>query len=195
MSQGSGRDREFGDYYAARGAAVRATAFLLCGDWHLAQDLTQTVFVRLYRAWPRIGRRDTIEHYVRRTLLRVFLDERRRPWRRERPSVELADHGGAAPADHADDRMILRQALAAVPARQRAVLVLRYWEDLSVEQVADLLGCSTGNVKSQSARALDKLRAVLGDEAAESGPLAHSQPGGPGKTTGGPGETRSAQHG
>jgi RNA polymerase sigma-70 factor (sigma-E family) len=163
MSHGSTRDREFGDYYAARGAAVRATAFLLCGDWHLAQDLAQTAFVRLYQVWPRIAKRDTIEHYVRRTLLRTFLDERRRPWRRERPSADLPDRGGPPPADGADDRMTLRRALAAVPPRQRAVLVLRYWEDLPVEEVADLLGVSAGTVKSQSARGLDTLRRLVSD--------------------------------
>jgi DNA-directed RNA polymerase specialized sigma24 family protein len=85
-------------------------------------------------------------------------------------------------------KLVVLDALATLPARARAVVVLRYWEDLSVEQVADLLGCSTGNVKSQSARALDKLRAALGDEGAEHGPLTARPPGGPE-------ETRSAQHG
>jgi RNA polymerase sigma factor (sigma-70 family) len=100
---------------------------------------------------------------VRRTLVRVFLDERRRPWRRERPTAEFVDLDPGAPAgtDRVDDRLILRRALAAVPARQRAVVVLRFWEDLSVEETAELLGISAGTVKSQAARGLATLRRRL----------------------------------
>jgi RNA polymerase sigma-70 factor (sigma-E family) len=164
MGSGMSRDQEFGDYYAARGAAFRVTAYLLCGDWHLADDLTQTAFIKLYLAWPRLQRKEPIDRYVRRILVRAFLDERRRPWRREQPTAEFVDLAPGAPAgtDRVDDRLILRRALAAVPARQRAVVVLRFWEDLSVEETAELLGISTGTVKSQAARGLGTLRRLLG---------------------------------
>ena len=77
------RDSEFTAYYAARGTTMRNTAYLLCGDWHLAEDLMQTAFVKLYRVWGRVKRHDSLDAYVRQVLLRAFLDERRRPWRRE----------------------------------------------------------------------------------------------------------------
>src|SRR3954466_11500868 len=84
-------DEEFVAYYTARAAQLRNTAFLLCGDWHLAEDLTQTTFIKLYRAWSRVERHDVLDQYTRRILLRAFLDERRRPWRRERPQPETPD--------------------------------------------------------------------------------------------------------
>jgi RNA polymerase sigma-70 factor (sigma-E family) len=154
-------DSEFTAYYVARGRTMRNTAYLLCGDWHLAEDLTQTAFAKLYRVWGRVQRRDALDAYVRRVLLRAFLDERRKPWRREH-SVEP----GSAVLDPAQEtvgghEVELREALAAVPPRQRAVLVLRFWADLSVEQTAEALGCSTGNVKSQTARGLATLREAL----------------------------------
>jgi RNA polymerase sigma-70 factor (sigma-E family) len=158
-----GRDEEFAAYYAARGAAMRGTAYLLCGDWHLAEDLTQTAFAKLYLAWSRISRREAIDAYVRRVIVRAFLDERRRPWRRERVT---APDGGAFEQSRNDpevvERLAIQAALAAVPPRQRATLVLRYWADLSVEETAQVLGCSAGTVKSQTARGLATLRGVLG---------------------------------
>lgn len=80
-------DNDFIAYYAARGESLRTTAYLLCGDWHLAEDLTQTTFIKLYQAWRRIERHDTLDQYARRVLLRAFLDDRRRPWRREFATV------------------------------------------------------------------------------------------------------------
>ena len=81
------RDEEFAAYYASRGVAMRGTAYLLCGDWHLAEDLTQTAFVKLYGAWSRVSRHEALDQYTRQILVRAFLDERRRPWRRERPTT------------------------------------------------------------------------------------------------------------
>src|SRR5690606_33835984 len=75
-------EEDFAAYYAARGDMLRRTAYLLCGDWHLAEDLTQTAFTNLYRAWNRLDRHDALDQYTRRVLVRAFLDERRRPWRR-----------------------------------------------------------------------------------------------------------------
>jgi RNA polymerase sigma-70 factor (sigma-E family) len=157
-------DGDFVAYYNARAALLRNTAYLLCGDWHLAEDLTQAAFTKLYRAWPRIERHDTLDQYARQVLLRTFLDDRRRPWRREKPTppedavldVTAPEVGGV------EDRELLRSALQQVPARRRAVLILRFWADLPVDQVAQILGCSAGTVKSQTSRGLADLRDALG---------------------------------
>ncbi len=142
--------------------AVRRVAYLLCGDWQRAEDLTQTAFAKVYAAWPRLVDLDTAEDYLRRTLVNAYLDEQRRAWRRERTTADLPD-----PPHHdhhsTDERLLLTAALAAVPPRQRACLVLRFFDDRSVEQTAALLGCSTGTVKSNTARGLDNLRRALGD--------------------------------
>ncbi|WP_330438759.1 SigE family RNA polymerase sigma factor [Micromonospora sp. NBC_00821] len=156
----SDRDEAFAEYFAARSGAMRGTAYLLCGDWHRAEDLVQTTFVKLYRVWNRISRHEVLDSYVRRILIRTFLDERRRGWwRRERVGAEDAEQ--VAPPDSPESRLVLLQALTRVAPRQRAVLVLRYWEDLSVDDVAALLECSPGTVKSQAARGLDTLRGLL----------------------------------
>ena len=156
----SDRDGAFAEYFAARSGAMRGTAYLLCGDWHRAEDLVQTAFTKLYTHWNRVARHESLDPYVRKVLIRTFIDDGRRGWwRRERPQEIPVDHE-AAPAP-ADDRLMLLQALAKVPARQRAVLVLRYWEDMSVEETAAALSCSTGTVKSQASRGLDTLRGLV----------------------------------
>jgi RNA polymerase sigma-70 factor (sigma-E family) len=156
-------EAEFVAFYDARSEWLRATAYLLCGDRHLAEDLTQNTFTKLYRAWPRIERRDTMDRYAQRVLLNVYLDERRRPWHREvattPESPDLDRVAGDEP--HTEQWPELRTALMCLPPRQRAVLVLRFWADLSVEQVADALGCSTGTVKSHTARGTARLRELL----------------------------------
>jgi RNA polymerase sigma-70 factor (sigma-E family) len=157
-----GFEDDFVAYYNARADHLRTTAYLLCGDWHQAQDLVQLTFTKLYRAWRRIERHESLDQYARRVLLRAYLDERRRPWRREVPA-EIIDPAIPAPdGDSPDDRVVLRAALARLPARQRAVLVLRFWADLPVELVADLMGCAAGTVKSQTSDGLANLRRVLG---------------------------------
>jgi RNA polymerase sigma-70 factor (sigma-E family) len=163
------RDADFVAYYEARVAYVRKTAYVLCGDWHLAEDLTQTAFTKLYQAWHRLERYEALDGYVRQTLLRTFLDDRRRPWHREYatgPDSAVFDVP-VADADASGEREILLAGLARIPKRRRAVLVLRYWEDLPVEQVAEILGCSTGTVRSQASRGLADLRTALGDELVE----------------------------
>lgn len=151
----------------AQRAMLRRTAYLLCGDWHQADDLVQTTLVKLYVAWRRVHRSagaDANPHaYTRRILTRCYLDERRRPWRREHPADELADR--AAPAVPAEDLLDLRAALDLLPPRQRATIVLRFWADASVAETAEALSCSEGTVKSQTARALATLRAHLADPA------------------------------
>lgn len=157
------RDAAFTAYYEARAAAVRKTAFMLCGDWHLAEDLTQIAFAKVYRVWDRLEDHGTLDRYVRQVVLRCFLDNRRKPWRREfatTPDSPVLD-GVTHDRDSTDERHVLLRALARVPPRRRAVLVLRYWEDLPVDQVAELLGCSSGTVRSQASRGLDDLRAAL----------------------------------
>jgi RNA polymerase sigma-70 factor (sigma-E family) len=161
------RDAAFEAYFAARSDAMRATAFLLCGDWHRAEDLVQQTFTKLYLAWRRIQRHDAMDNYTRQTLIRTFLSERRLGWFRNEsvgpPEPERSAATAVSPGP-ADDRLVLMEALAKVPPRQRAVLVLRYWEDQSVEQTAALLNCSTGNVKSQASRGLATLRGLLAEE-------------------------------
>lgn len=156
----SDRDAAFAEYFAARSGAMRGTAYLLCGDWHRAEDLVQTAFTKLYTHWNRVARHESLDPYVRKVLIRTFIDDGRRGWwRRERPQEIPVDHEAAQVP--ADDRLMLLQALAKVPARQRAVLVLRYWEDMSVDETAAALSCSTGTVKSQASRGLDTLRGLV----------------------------------
>lgn len=161
-------EQEFTDYFTARRDAVRRTAYLICGDWHRADDLAQTAFVALHRRWRKVRDRAALDAYVRRTLVRAAIDESRRPWRREY-LVDLPPEpsAGGAASDAVGDAVSTRSALVdglqQVPPRQRAVLVLRFLEGQSVTDVATALKCSEGTVKSQTARGLDTLRAALGD--------------------------------
>jgi RNA polymerase sigma-70 factor (sigma-E family) len=160
-------EQEFDAYFRARRDAVRRTAFLLCGDWHRADDHAQAAFVALHRHWRRIRDRAALDAWMRRTLVRTVVDESRRPWRRERAtdtSPEGVVEGPAdGPADAIATRHVLVDGLRAVPPRQRAVLVLRFLEGLDVAATAEVLGCSAGTVKSQTAHGLAALRAALGD--------------------------------
>ncbi|QFZ22465.1 SigE family RNA polymerase sigma factor [Saccharothrix syringae] len=163
----SDRDTAFAAYFAARSEAMRGTAYLLCGDWHRAEDLVQATFAKLYVAWRRVNRHEALDAYTRRALVRTFVSDLRRGWfRRERvgvPAAEAPAVGGGSP----EDRLVLLDALARVPPRQRAVIVLRYWEDLSVEDTARALGCSEGTVKSQAARGLQTLRGLVAPQLGE----------------------------
>jgi RNA polymerase sigma-70 factor (sigma-E family) len=147
---GQGRDAEFVAFYAARGDHISNTAYLMCGDWHLAHDLNQTTFAKLYRHWHRVERHDALDQYARKVLLRAMLDERRRPWRREYPTGDDAALDRPVVDPDPQEHRSLHAALAAVPARQRAALILRYWADLSVDQIAEVLGCSAGIPKGRS---------------------------------------------
>ncbi|MDT0530052.1 SigE family RNA polymerase sigma factor [Micromonospora sp. DSM 115977] len=149
------------EYVGARLEPLRRTAYLLCGDWHTADDLVSTALVKLLRHWRRVSRMESPDAYVRRTLLRVWLDERRRPWRREASWAEVPDAAVPSASDGSADRLTILALLAELPPRRRAVLVLRYFCDLSVEETARELGCTTGTVKSQSARAIEALRSRL----------------------------------
>ena len=161
-----GDERDFAEYFAAKRDSVRRTAYLLCGDWHRADDLAQTAFVALHRKWNRIRDRAATDAYVRRTLVRASIDESRRPWRRERQVEQLPEPEAAGTRldDQVATRADLLAGLRTVPPKQRAVLVLRYFEGLDVAGVAKALGCSEGNVKSQTSRGLAHLREALGEE-------------------------------
>jgi RNA polymerase sigma-70 factor (sigma-E family) len=154
------RDAEFTRYVAARRTYLRRTAYLVCGDWHLAEDLVQMALVKLYGAWPRIQREGAEDAYARRTIVRTYIDEKRRPWRRERLGLDGVDPVQPEPPSY-EDADALVTALKKLPERQRATIVLRYWCGLSVEEAAADLGCSAGTVKSQSARAIRSLRDLL----------------------------------
>ncbi len=160
MSQGP---PDFESYVAARRVHLRRTAYLLCGDWDRAEDVVQEALTRLYVHWRRASRADSVDAYVRRSLVNAYLAEGRRPWRRERATERLPETAYADSSAAGGQRDELRRALAELGPSQRAVVVLRYWDDLSIEQTADALGCSIGNVKSQSARGLARLRQVLTD--------------------------------
>lgn len=158
------REAEFEDYFRARRDAVRRTAFLLCGDWHRADDHAQSAFVSLHRHWRSIRDHAALDAWMRRTLVRAVVDESRRPWRRERSTAETVETGVVpAAAESVATRHVLVDGLRSVPPRQRAVLVLRFLEGLDVAGTAAALGCTEGTVKSQTAHGLAALRAVLGD--------------------------------
>ena len=155
---------DFREYVASRLEGLRRTAYLLCGDWHTADDVVSAALVRLYRHWRRVSTVDNVDAYVRRTLLRTWLNERRRPWRREVLAGEaIPDPASprAGPEAAVTDRMTVLALLAELPPKRRAVLVLRYFNDLSVEETAKALDVSPGTVKSQTARALEVLRGRL----------------------------------
>jgi RNA polymerase sigma-70 factor (sigma-E family) len=170
----SGEQRQFREYFVVRRDLVRRVAYLLCGDWHWADDLTQSAFMRLALAWSRIRDESSLDAFVRTCLIRAYLRDTRRVWRqRERTVAEAPDgYPIADAAGQVDERMAFAAALRRLPPRQRAVLVCRYYQDLDVAATAMVLGCSPGTVKSQTARGLATLRELLGEVAHDqAGPL------------------------
>jgi len=147
----------FEDFVSARGQALQRFGYLLTSDWAMAEDLVQTAFARAYPRWSRIES-DAPEAYVRKVMVNTWSSWWRRRWRGEVPAASLPDVAAGDPYLEVDRRQAVKSALAGLPHRQRLVLVLRYQEDLSEQQVAALLGISVGTVKSQAAKALAKLR-------------------------------------
>jgi RNA polymerase sigma-70 factor (sigma-E family) len=147
----------FEEFVSARGQALQRFGYLLTSDWALAEDLVQTAFSRAYGRWSRIES-GAPEAYVRKIMVNTWSSWWHRRWRGEVPAATLPELAGGDPYQDVDRKHAVRAALAALPDRQRLVLVLRYHEDLSEQQVADLLGISVGTVKSQAAKALAKLR-------------------------------------
>lgn len=162
------RDAEFADFVATREASLRRLAVLLCQDWHRADDLVQAAITKLYVHWPKAMAADSTDAYVRAIVVREFLDERRSGWVRR---VTLTSRLPDSPAAGADPEAVLdmRAALAGLPPRQRATLVLRFYCDLPVERAAQVLGCTPGTVKSQTAKALNALRIALSPDAGTAG--------------------------
>jgi len=157
------RDKAFVEFVEAAIPSLRRTAYLICGDRHKADDVVQDTLYKVYLAWPKVQRAGNPFAYARRMLVNVAYDGGRRPWRREVTSAEIPEYAvqnGDFAAGHADRDEVL-EALRALGPRQRACVVLRYYEDLSVEQTAEILGCSEGTVKSQAARGLDTLRKAI----------------------------------
>lgn len=159
-------EQEFRDFVAARGAALHRTAYLLVGDWALAEDLVQTALVKTYLAWQRLGGIAAVEPYTRKVLLNTATSGFRRRWNGERPTGELPPVPVSDGAEEHAERDRLWQVVRSLPPRQRAVLVLRYYEDLSEVETARLLDISLGTVKSQCARAMETLRRRLTAEVA-----------------------------
>ncbi len=171
-------DADFAAFVVACGPGLRRTAYLMCGDWDRAADIAQEALVRMYVAWPRLDRRRNLFGYARRTAVRIAIDQARKRSTREVPTLDLVDVTTDDVIGQVTDRVLLMAALADLPPRQRACVVLRYYEDLSVESVAEVLGCRSGTVKSQTARGLDTLRAAYarhGGELADPEPGAHTQ--------------------
>ncbi|MGE5136054.1 MAG: sigma-70 family RNA polymerase sigma factor [Gemmatimonadota bacterium] len=140
--------------------SLRRLAYLLCQDWQRADDLVQAAITRLYVHWGRARALEHTDAYTRSILVREFLSERRSGWAR-RVTLAGEPRETAALAADQDSALDLRAALAGLPPRQRATLVLRFYCDLNVDQAARLLGCSPGTVKSQTAKGLGSLRRVL----------------------------------
>jgi RNA polymerase sigma-70 factor (sigma-E family) len=146
----------FDDFVASRSPRLLRTAFLLTHDWATAEDLLQAALARAWEAWRRIN--GDPEPYVRRIVINLYASAWRRRWRGELPTADPPEGAGADPHAALDDRDRLWRALRRLPRRQRAVIVLRFFEDLPDAEIADILGCTLGTVRSQASRALGKLR-------------------------------------
>jgi RNA polymerase sigma-70 factor (sigma-E family) len=156
-------DAEFTAFADANAKRLRQIAYLMCRDWHLAQDLTQTTLGKMYDSWNRITRHDCDPFpYARKVLLNALLDHRKLRRNTELTLDQLPDQPSAS--DPTEVRLTLLDALALLPARDRAIVLLRHWEDHSVETTAEILGVSVSVVKSQSTRALATLRGHLGPD-------------------------------
>lgn len=156
-----GRDAEYSEYVAARLSSLQRLAAVLCDDWQRADDLVQATLIKLYVRWGRVRAATHPDAYARAVLVRESIHERRSVWVKR---VSLSGGVSDSPAAAVDQDAVLdlRAAVAALPPRQRATLVLRFYCDLSVDQAAQILGCSPGTVKSQTARALEAVRRALG---------------------------------
>jgi RNA polymerase sigma-70 factor (sigma-E family) len=154
-------DQDFAEFVDARWSSLYRLAYLLAGSPTGAEDLLQTTLEKAYVNWSRIGRMEYAEAYVRRMLATTLVSSRRRAWIGERPWGELPDMAEESAEVPILDRSLLWPLVCALPARQRAVIVLRYYEDLTEAQIADVLGCAPGTVKSQSSAAIAAIRRAV----------------------------------
>ncbi|GAA0700805.1 SigE family RNA polymerase sigma factor [Kitasatospora atroaurantiaca] len=156
----------FEEFASTRARRLFQVAYLMCGDWHQAQDLVQTTLAKMFSVWGRLRRGQDepgLDAYARKVLLRTYLSQKRLRRSTEIVAAELPEPA-AAPGDGSDLRLTLTAALRQLPPRNRAVVVLRYLEDNSIEAVAETLGISTSAVKSLNTRSLAKLRDILGED-------------------------------
>ncbi|MGN9787019.1 SigE family RNA polymerase sigma factor [Nonomuraea sp. ZG12] len=162
----SGGEHDFGAFVATRATSLLRVAYLACGDKTEAEDLLQAALERTYRNWDRVACHDNPEPYVRRVIINAAISRARR---RAIFSIIPMYSPPETPARASDPDLlhVLMEALRALPPRQRAVIVLRYWEDLTEAQTAEVLGCAVGTVKSQASKAMAKLRSALGREPLE----------------------------
>ncbi|MGW4898394.1 SigE family RNA polymerase sigma factor [Kitasatospora sp. NPDC004240] len=156
-------EQSFDEFVVGRYTALLRTGYLLCGDWHLAEDLVQTTLVKLYARWPRLREPQAAAGYARTTLVRAYTDTRRRRSSSEVTAPDVPEAAMAGADADPERRMALLAALAQVSPAYRAALVLRFWEDQTIEATAAILRQSTGTVKSNTSRGLTQLRAILGD--------------------------------
>ncbi|HEX6686154.1 MAG TPA: SigE family RNA polymerase sigma factor [Candidatus Limnocylindrales bacterium] len=164
MNERQAMEAEFREFVTARSGALLRTAYLLAGDWSTAEDLLQTALTKTYLAWKRLGQIEAVEPYARRVLVNTATSWWRRRWHGERPTEFLPETAAPDRLDEQLDRDVLWKHVKALPARQRAVLVLRFYEDMSEAQTAAMLDISAGTVKSQTSRALGTLRKRLAAE-------------------------------
>ena len=153
----------FSEFASARSSSLFRTAYLVIGDYQLAQDLVQESLIKAYVAWPRLRDTAKAEAYVRRTIVTTGISWWRRPSFHERPAAVLPEAGGSDATEQVTTRDAVWPLVCNLPPRQRTALVLRYYEDLSEAETADLMGCSVGTVKSQVSAALGKLREGVSD--------------------------------
>jgi RNA polymerase sigma-70 factor (sigma-E family) len=161
---------EFAEFVRTTGPRLHRSALLLTGDHHLTEDLTQATYARVYASWRRVSRADDPLAYARRTLLNTYLSHRRLRRNSELPADPTLGTEASAPEDDPATRLDLLDALATLPPHDRAVLVLRYWEDRSVADTAQDLDISEAAVRTRSRRALQRLRPLLGVELTERTP-------------------------
>jgi RNA polymerase sigma-70 factor (sigma-E family) len=157
VARSSGRT-DFESWLVAREPSLQRLAHLLTGDVHSAQDLVQTTLAKLYLAWDRLDDRDRIDAYARKILLNEHRSAWRRPWRRREVVTDTVPEGGMAGEQYDGTREAVWRFVVALPPRQRAVIVLRYYEQLTESETADVLGIAVGTVKSQASRAIAAMR-------------------------------------
>jgi RNA polymerase sigma-70 factor (ECF subfamily) len=167
VAEPRGLEDDFRDFVTARSSSLLRTAYLLAGDWATAEDLLQITLTKTYLAWKRLGQIEAVEAYARRVLVNTATSWWRRRWHGERPTEVLPETATSDGLEERLERDALWRHVQQLPARQRAVLVLRFYEDLSEAETARLLDVTVGTVKSQCSRALNNLRGRLGEQGIE----------------------------
>ena len=158
---GPSLESEFREFDAARSSSLLRTAYLLVGDWAHAEDVLQTALTKTYLAWRRLGELEAVEAYARRVVVTTATSWWRRRWHGERPTDVMPERAAPDRFEERLERQVLWRHVQALPARQRAVLVLRFYEDLTEAQTAAALGCRPGTVKSLTSRGLARMREIL----------------------------------